>query len=404
MRHAGAARWAWNWALARRIEEYEATGRSSTAYDQSNQFTVLKQTAEYIWCQDISCHVFRESFANLDKAYKSFFRRVKRGDKFPGFPRFKSKKYAMPSFRLCSHIHVFDLAIQLPRIGVVRLSRRGYIPTKGIKILSATCSMVADRWFVSVNCEINVPEPTPGTGEPIGIDLGVKSMAVVSDGRVFENPRALMRTLPKLAKLQRRLSRKQQGSKNREKARKRVAKLHYRIANVRKDATHKATSSIVKAKTKPSAIVLEDLNVAGMVKNHKLARAISDASMSEFRRQIEYKAKWNGVAVVIASRFFPSSKKCSECGRINVALTLSDREWVCECGVAHDRDLNAAINLVRSGRPEPATKVANVCGENIRPSDGKSLGSRNHTPNDRVSYGVHSGGRHPTVNSIGKAW
>jgi len=376
MRHAGASRWAWNWALARRIEEYEATGKSSTAYDQSDQLCVLKKTTEYSWCYGVSKWVFQEAFANLDKAYKSFFRRAKLGQR-PGFPRFKSRKRATPSFRVRAIRHATNLAIQLPRVGFVRLKQRGYIPTEGIKILSATCSLVADRWFVSVNCETNVSDPTPGIGEPVGIDLGIKSMAVVSDGRAFENPRALTRMLPKLAKLQRRLSRKQRGSKNREKARKRVAKLHYRIANVRKDAIHKATSSIVKAKTKPSTIVLEDLNVSGMVKNHKLARAISDASMSEFRRQIEYKAKWNGVEVVIASRFFPSSKKCSACGRINATLTLSDRQWVCECGEVHDRDLNAAKNLVRSGRPKPATKVANACGENVRPSDGKSLGSRN---------------------------
>jgi putative transposase len=215
-----------------------------------------------------------------------------------------------------------------------------------------------------------MPDPVPGTGKSIGVDLGVKSMAVVSDGRVFENPQALKKLSPSLVQLQRRVSRKQKGSRNREKARKRVAKLHYRIANIRKDAINKATSAIVKAKTKPSTIVLENLNVVGMLKNHKLARAVSDASMSEFRRQIEYKAKWNGVEVVIAPRFFPSSKKCSACGRINAALTLFDRQWVCECGVVHDRDLNAAINLVRSGRPEPATKVANVCGESISPLGG----------------------------------
>jgi putative transposase len=314
--------------------------------------------------------VFPEAFANLDEAYGAFFRRIQKGSGTPGFPTFKSKKRAKPSFRVRDIRHVTNGAIQLPRIGFVRLKQRGYIPTEGIKILSATCSMVASRWFVSINCEVDIPEPIPGTGEPIGIDLGVKSMAVVSDGRVFENPRALTKLLPRLAKLQRRVNRKQKGGRNRDKAKKRVARLHYRVANVRKDAIHKATSSIVKAKTKPSTIVLENLNVAGMLKNHKLARAIADVGMSEFRRQIEYKAKWNGVAVVIAPRFFPSSKKCSACGRKNETLTLSDRQWVCECGVVHDRDLNAAINLVRSGRPEPAACAANVCGESISPPGG----------------------------------
>jgi putative transposase len=176
-------------------------------------------------------------------------------------------------------------------------------------------------------------------------------MAVCSDSREFENPKALRHTLRKMKRAQRELSRRKKGGKNREKSRRKVAFLHYRIANIRSDAIHKATTSIV-AKNKPieqrpSVVVIEDLSVSGMLKNHKLARAISDVGFFEFRRQLTYKTAWNGVSLLVADRFFPSSKLCSVCGAINNNLTLDDRTWTCDCGVTHDRDRNAAINLSR---------------------------------------------------------
>jgi len=201
---------------------------------------------------------------------------------------------------------------------------------------------------VSVQCKQEI-EVTQATGEPIGVDLGIKELAVTSDGRRFENPKPLKKAQTKLKRLQRELSRRKKGGKNREKTRKKIAKAYQRIANIRRDTLHKATSAIV-AKTKPdserpSGVVLEDLNVSGMLANHCLAQAISDVGFAEFRRQLEYKTVWYGSELIVADRFFPSSRLCRHCGCINSELKLSDRVWTCDCGAVHDRDLNAAINL-----------------------------------------------------------
>ena len=357
-RHAGAARYAYNWGLRRKIEAYEAGERTPTAIDLHRELNTLKQS-ELAWMYEVSKCAPQEALRNLDRAFDHFFRRValKKQGQFKGavgFPRFKSRKHGLGSFRLTGSIHVFEDSIQLPRLGRLRLHEKGYLLSMGGKILSATVSEKAGRWFVSVSCEIELPDPPPATGEPLGVDLGLKTLAVVSDGREFDNPRALNKAQQKMRRLQRELAGRKKGSGNREKTRHKIAKLHARIANVRKDALHQATSAIVKARPKPSVIVLEDLNVAGMVKNHSLARAISDVGMAEFARQVNYKAAWNGVEVRTASRFFPSSKLCSVCGCINDNLTLADREWDCVCGAHHSRDLNAARNLAQCAL-DPAT-------------------------------------------------
>ena len=344
---AGTARWAFNWGLARRIEEYKETGRSSNAIEQHRQLNALKAT-EYPWLYNYSKSVPQESLRDLDKAYQNFFRRVKNGSEAPGFPKFKSCKNGIGSFRLTGAIHVTDTHIKLPRIGWLRLQEHGYIPTERIHILSVTVSESAGDWFVSVQCKEEI-EVTQATGEPIGVDLGIKEMAVCSDGQRFENPKPLRKAQIKLRRLQRELSRRKKGSQNREKTRRKIAQAHQRIANIRRDTLHKATSSIA-AKTKPdserpSVIVLEDLNVAGMVKNHCLAQAILDVGFAEFRRQLEYKTVWHGSELMVADRFFPSSRLCRHCGCINAGLKLSDREWTCDCGAVLDRDMNAAINL-----------------------------------------------------------
>lgn len=325
----------------------------------------------------------QEALRDLDKAFQHFFRRVKKGEK-PGFPRFKSRKRGIGSFRLTGAIHVENDRIKLPRIGWLRLKERGYIPTQGLHILSATVSEKAGRWFVSVQCREEI-EVTPATGEPIGVDtsatrlpdrqastsLGVKEMAVCSDGQRFENPKALRKAQRQLRRLQRELSRRKKGSQNWKKTKAKIARLHYRIGNIRQDALHKATSTIV-AKTKPDderprVVVVEDLNVVGMLKNHCLAQAISDVGMSEFRRQLEYKIAWNGEELMVADRFFPSSRLCRHCGCINSELKLSDREWTCVCGAVLDRDLNAAINLSLLAKSTGSSSESDACGENVRP-------------------------------------
>jgi putative transposase len=373
-KHAGTARFAYNWGLARKIAAYQAGLHTPTAIDLHRELNVLKKT-ELNWMYEVSKCAPQEALRNLDKAFLNFFRRVslKKAGKWNGkisFPKFKSKKVGKGSFRLTGTIHVWDSCIQLPRLGLLRLKERGYFPTCA-KINSATVSERAGRWFVSVQVEEEIETPQKATGEPLGVDLGIKKMAVCSDGNYFENPKAVQKSLRALRRAQRELSRRKKGGKNRSKSRQKVAKLHYRIANIRSDARNKATTSIVtggsftaddQAKNKPqdrrpSVVVIEDLSVSGMLKNHKLARAISDVGFGEFRRQLTYKTALLGISLLVADRFFPSSKLCSAVGEsgcttafkgaINDNLTLNDREWICSCGALHDRDRNAAINLSR---------------------------------------------------------
>jgi putative transposase len=319
----------------------------------------------------------QEALRNLDRAFADFFRRVKQkkqeNSNGPvGFPRFKSRKAGLGSFRLTGSIRVFEDSIQLPRLGRLRLKERGYLPISGVRILSATVSERAGRWFVSLQVEEQVADPAPARGEPIGVDRGVKVLATQSDGTVYENPKALDRAQRKMRRLQRQLARRQKGSHNREKTRRQIAQLHYRIANLRRDTLHKATSGIV-AKTKPDTerprtVVLEHLNVSGMLQNHCLARAIADVGMHEFGRQMQYKAAWSGSEVLLADRWYPSSKRCSGCGDVKDELDLSEREYECDCcGLVIDRDLNAARNLAQLA-PTVSSTGSNACGEDVRPS------------------------------------
>jgi putative transposase len=364
-KHAGAARFAFNWGLARRIEEYKKTGKSPNAIEQHKQLNALKET-EFPWMYEVSKCAPQEALRNLDKAYANFFRRLKllkegklkgipERSSGVGFPKFKSKKKGLGSFRLTGAIHIEESKIQLPRMGKVSLKEKGYIPTDGVKINSATISERAGRWFVSLSVEqeikIEAVAAVPlSLREPIGVDVGLNKMAVCSSGQIFENPKALRKNLRKLARVQRKMSRQKKESKRREITRLQIAKLHFHISNIRNDAIHKATSEIV-AKSKPfshrpSAIVIENLNVAGMLKNRRLSRAIADISFGEIRRQLKYKCLWNGIELIVADRFFASSKTCSACGAVKSELNLLEREYVCaSCGIIIDRDLNAALNL-----------------------------------------------------------
>ncbi len=341
LRHAGAARFAYNWGLSRRIEEYEKTGKSSNAIDQHKQLNVLKKT-DFPWMYDVSKCAPQEALRDLDKAFKSFWQRCKQGAKRKGFPRFKSRHRSSNRFRLNGSIKVESNQIRLPRIGWLRLKERGYIPTNQ-KILSVTVSEKAGHWFISVQVDTQTELPKTKAGTIIGIDLGIKSMAVTSDGTVFENLRSTRKHESKLRKLNKQLSRRLIGGRNRAKTKIKLSHLHWRTACVRQDSIHKATTEIIR---KASVIGIESLNVSGMVKNRCLAKAVSDASMAEFLRQLKYKAEWNGVQVVEADRFYPSSKTCHSCGNVKKDLNLSDREYICEiCGITIDRDLNAALNL-----------------------------------------------------------
>jgi putative transposase len=363
---AGLARFTYNWALARRIQEYAETKKSSNAISQHKQLNVLKQT-DFAWMYNYSKSIPQNELRNLDKAFQNFFRRLKQKKGKAGFPRFKSKRTDKMSFRLDGAIHVSDKSIQLPRLGDLRLKEKGYLPISDIKILSATISKQAGKWFVSIQVEQELPEIINNSKEILGVDLGIKTLAVCSDGQVFENPKVLKSNLRTLKIVQRKFSKQQRmnkgGSKGQEQTKKRIQKLHNKVSNIRKDVLHKMTSGL--AKTKPEKIVIEDLNVSGMLKNRKLSRAVSDVGMYEARRQLEYKTTWYGIELVVADQFFASSKLCSFCGNKNSELELSDRSWTCTgCGTNHDRDFNAALNLRNYGT---ASSAGIVCGEDVSP-------------------------------------
>jgi len=349
LQHAGAARWAFNWGLRKKIEAYKETGKSPSAIDLHRELNLLKklpiEEGGIPWMYESSKCAPQEKLRDLDKSYKNFFRRCKSGAKRKGFPRFKSRKKGVGSFRLTGSVRPSATCIQLPVIGEVKLKEHGYFPIEGVKILSATISEAAGRWYVSLQVEKEHQPHKYPFEHLVGVDVGIKHIAITSDGEVFENPHALVGLQSILRVRQKAVSRKKKGSHNRRKAVHRLAVLHARIANVRKDAIHKMTSSIAKS---ASVVVIESLNVVGMLKNHCLARSLSDASLGEIHRQLRYKMKWAGGEVREADRFYPSSKRCSKCGQVKQELSLSERTYQCEnpeCLNVEDRDFNAALNL-----------------------------------------------------------
>jgi putative transposase len=347
MKHAGASRFAYNWGLAQSQEVYRTTGKRPTAIDLHKQLNALKPSA-FPWLYETSKCAPQEALRDLEQAYRHFFRRVelKKQGKWRGklgFPKFKKRSKAIGSFRLTGSIKVFSDAVQLPRIGRLRLHEHDFIPTDG-KILSATVREQAGRWFISLQMEVEQEKPTPTVTFAIGVDLGIKQLATLSDGKRKANPRALKHAQKKLRRLERQKARRKLGGKNRKKTCKKLAKQHARVANIRKDAAHNLTTYLCK---NHALVAIEDLHVAGMLKNHNLAQAISDSNFGEIRRQLEYKSSWHGVHLVVIDRFYPSSKTCSACGWIDEDQDLSDRIFIChECELAIDRDLNAARNIL----------------------------------------------------------
>ena len=361
LQHAGAARWAYNFGLRRKIESYRETGKSPSAIDLHRELNVLKRKSQedggVPWMYEVSKSAPQEALRDLDKAFQHFFRRCKEGKGRKGFPKFKSRKRGIGGFRLTGAIHAGARTIRLPRIGEIRLKEAGYLAIKDAKILSVSVTEQAGRWFVSLTVKEERPDPAQPTGPVLGVDVGIVHLAALSDGTVFENPRALKAAEARLRRLQKSVSRKVKGSNNRRKAKVRLARRHYRVACIRKDAIQKATTAAIAKQ--PTAIGIETLNVCGMLQNHHLARSLSDASMSEVLRCLEYKAKRAGIRVVKADRWFPSSKMCSRCGAVRSTLALADRTFRClSCGFVLDRDLNAAINLKNFA----ASSAVTACG------------------------------------------
>jgi putative transposase len=364
--HAGVARFAYNWGLEQRIKQYknnQGDERFTDAMKQHKLLNSLKKD-QFSWMYETSKCAPQEALRDLHRAFKNFYRGLKSGKNI-GFPRFK-RRGVRDSFRLTGTIRFHERAIQLPRIGKIRINEKKESYYNG-RILSITVRRRANRWFVSVIVEENILDPQPVRGAPVGVDLGVKTLATLSDRTTFANPRAMGRRLRKLRQLHRLLSRKKKGSKNREKAKLRLAKMYLKVFNIRQDTLHKVTTYLAKSHSK---VVIEDLLVSGMLKNRKLARAIADVGFYEFRRQLEYKCGWYGSELVVVSRTFPSSKMCSQCGHRKKELSLSEREYHCEqCGLEIDRDLNAALNLVAVSLPE----TENACGEEVRHSKSSEI-------------------------------
>lgn len=344
---AGVARFVYNWALNDRIERYQQ-GLSTNKFEQKKRFNALKKE-KFPWIIEYPYVVVERAFDDLDSAYQNFFRRVKEGKEQAGFPRFKNRHLCRKSFCLgVNGVTIESGRVRLPKVGWVNLAEKDYLPTTNAKLNRVTLTEKAGEWFVSAQVEL--PDPTPlelegSAGVDLGIDLGIKSLAVISDGTTFDNPKTLGKNERKLARLQRELSRRKKGSANRAKTKAKIAKLHQRIGDTRNHTLHDISAHVV-YEMKPQRIVVENLNVKGMAANHSLAKAVHDASMSELRRQIEYKAAWVGAEVVVADRFYPSSKTCSGCGYVKETLGRNERTYVCErCGMVMDRDLNAAVNL-----------------------------------------------------------
>jgi putative transposase len=362
IRAAGVARFAYNWALAEWQRQYEAHKADPSLPKPSDVALSRKLNAikreQFPWMLEVTKCAPQIAIMHLGMAFKNFFAGRSR------YPQFR-KKGVHDRFSLANDQFIIDgCRIRIPKLGWVRM--REPLRFAG-KIMSATISRVADRWFVSITVETpdNSHLPKAENQGEVGVDLGVSTFATLSTGEKVEGPKAHKALMGRLKRLSRNLSRKVKGSENRKKAKMKLARLHARIANIRLDAMHKLTSDLAR---RFHTIAIENLNVRGMVKNHHLSRSISDMSFFEFRRQLEYKAAMRGNVIVVADRFYPSSKTCSDCGHKVEALPLSVREWVCpECGSIHDRDVNAAINLKNLA----VSSTVSACGE-----EGSGLGRK----------------------------
>ena len=361
--YANKSRFAYNWALGREQENYENGGKFISDGDLRKELTQLKKTDKFSWLNEISNNVTKQAIKDACNAYKRFFKG------YSSFPKFKSRKFSTPSFYQDNvkikftetHVKVEGFTTSKrknkQKINWIRLAEHNRIPTD-CKYTNPRIKYDGLNWWLTVGVEYE-DSTTLLSNNGIGIDLGIKDLAICSDGNKYQNINKTQK-VKKLEKrkrrLQRSISRKYENNKkggsycktsNIIKSEKKLLKLNHKLTNIRQNYLHQTTTGIVK--TKPSYVCIEDLNVKGMLKNKHLSKAVQQQCFGEFRRQIEYKSEWNNIPVIIADRFFPSSKLCSCCGAIKKDLKLSDRIYRCECGNVIDRDFQAALNLKRYG-------------------------------------------------------
>ena len=336
-KHFGCKRFVWNHFLNRRKEEYLKDEKTLNYYDCASELVDLKKVEETNWLKEINSQTLQHTLRDLDGAYNRFFRKQSK------FPKFKSK-WDKQSFRVPQHITIEENKIYFPKFNEgIELNAHREIGEINFITVSKTPT---GKYFVSIASEVGEIQKLPKSDKSIGVDLGIKDFAVCSNGDKFNNPKHYHKLEKKLKFTQRQLSKKKKESNNRIKYRKQVALVHEKITNNRQDFLHKLSTKLIHEN---QVICIEDLNVKGMMANHKLAKSIGNCGWGEFVRQLNYKAEWYGREVVVIDRFFPSSKTCSHCGWINEGLTLKDREWTCVCGKVIDRDLNASLNILQQG-------------------------------------------------------
>lgn len=337
-KHFGACRFVFNRFLHERKEKYLNEKTSLNYYDNARTLTDLKKEEGFDWLKEINSQSLQSAIRNLDSAYKNFFNKQNQ------FPKFKSK-YGRQSFKIPQNVLINDEKLIIPKFkeGVkIKLHRE----LEGEILFATITKSTTGKYYVSITCEVNY-KPLDKTGSSVGIDTGIKDLAILSDGKTYENIKVLKSKLKKLKYEQKQLSKKQKGSNSRQKQKIKLSLVHEKITNIRKDYLHKVSTEIVK---NHDIISVENLAVKNMMKNHKLAQSLSDVSLGMFYTMLEYKTKWNNKSFVKIDRFFPSSKTCSNCGWINQGLNLSIREWTCpSCNEHHDRDLNASKNILKQG-------------------------------------------------------
>lgn len=366
-RHFGCARFVYNHFLNQRKEQYRLTGKSDNFYAQERSLTELKKQKATAWLKEVNSQSLQFALRSLETAYTNFFKKRAK------FPNFKSK-HSKNSFTVPQYVSIVGGRLFLPKFkeGIKCHVHREITGKVGKATISKTPS---GKYFVSVFTEEEYVTPVKKSGKSVGVDMGLKDLLITSEGETFKNNRYTKRYERKLAKAQRHLSRKKKGSRGFENQKLKVARLHEKIANSRADYLHKCSISLVR---RYDTICIEDLNVKGIEKNHRLAKSITDASWGIFVSMLTYKAEWNGKKVVKIDRYFPSSQTCNVCGYVNKhTKDLSVREWECPvCHTHHDRDVNAAINILRFGlNHTSAGAVDYTGGEEVRADLSESRSS-----------------------------